>query len=103
MIEHCTTPGDSEADPRTLPKDFKGGPTANGQLTAVEKVSVSVMVPFLHVRTQDFDCVQVHVRLKEDPRQLGTDFYQNNTVGEKSKPCPRLGEGRRQRVGRLQT
>jgi len=28
MIENYTTPGDSEADPRTLPKDFKGGPTA---------------------------------------------------------------------------
>jgi len=28
MIEHHTTPGDNEADPRKLPEDFKGEPTA---------------------------------------------------------------------------
>jgi len=56
----------------------------------VEEVSVTVVVPYLHVRTQDFDSVQVQVRLKVDPRQLGTDFYQNNTVGEKIEALPQI-------------
>jgi len=90
MIKHCTKPGASEDDPRTLPEGFKGGPTATRQLAAVEKISVTVMVPFFHERTQDFDSVQVQVRLKVDPRQLGTDFYRNNTEGEKIEALPQI-------------
>ena len=90
MIDIYATPG----EPITLPADFKGQPTATRQIAAVEKVSVTVLVPYLHYRTQDFDSVQVRVRLKVDPRQLGTNFLPEQHRGRKNRnPAPDMEKG----------
>ena len=88
MVKNCTEPGANEDAPRKIPEGFGGLPTAARQLAAVEKISVNVMVPYLQEKTQDFDSVQVHVRLKVDPGQHITDSTGTIPVGKNRSPAP---------------